>query len=62
MLDRIDFDAQFDQLPLPAQGSNREYDAKQLIKQFMTGIWCGVNRFEHCEVTRIDSNKADLGL
>ena len=54
MLDRMDFDAQLDQLPLPIQGSNRGYDAKQLIKQFMTSVWCGANRFEHCEVTRAD--------
>lgn len=54
MLDRMDFDAQLDQLPLPVQGSNRGYDAKQLIKQFMTSVWCGANRFEHCEVTRAD--------
>lgn len=54
MLDRMGFDEQLDKLPLPTQGSNRGYSANQLIKQFMTSIWCGANRFEHCEITRHD--------
>ena len=40
MLDRMGFDVQLDKLPLPVQGSNRGYDPKQLIKQFMTSVWC----------------------
>lgn len=54
MLDKMQFDALLDSLPLPAQGSNRGYKPKQLIKQFMSSIWCGANRFEHTEVTRQD--------
>lgn len=54
MLDRMDFDSQLDKLPLPAQGSNRGYDPRQLVKQFMTSVWCGANKFEHCEITRQD--------
>ena len=45
---------QLDKLPLPLPGSNRGYAPNQLIKQFMTSIWCGANKFEHCEVTRHD--------
>ena len=54
MLDRMNFDEQLDKLPLPVQGSNRGYAPSQLIKQFMTSVWCGANKFEHCEVTRHD--------
>jgi hypothetical protein len=39
---------------LPVQGSNRGYDPMQLIEQFLIGVWCGANRFEHMEVTRHD--------
>lgn len=54
MLDRMNLDEQLDKLSLPAQGSNRGYAPSQLVKQFMTSIWCGANKFEHCEVTRHD--------
>lgn len=54
MLEKMQFDAFLDTLPLPCQGSNRGYNPKQLIKQFMTSIWCGANKFEHTEVTRQD--------
>jgi len=39
---------------LPLKGSNRGYDPEQLIEQFLIGVWCGANRFEHMEVTRHD--------
>ncbi|MCX7745253.1 MAG: transposase, partial [Flavobacteriales bacterium] len=54
MLEKMDFDACLDHLPLPQQGSNRGYSPTQLIKQFITSIWCGANKFEHTEVTRQD--------
>ena len=50
----MNLDEQLDKLPLPVKGSNRGYDPKQLIKQFMTSVWCGANKFEHCEITRYD--------
>ena len=40
MLDRISFDEQLNKLRLPLQDFNRGYDPSQLIKQFMTSIWC----------------------
>jgi hypothetical protein len=55
MLDRMDFDSCLNGLDLPGQGSNRGYRADQLIKQFMTSVWCGANKFEHTEVTRQDA-------
>lgn len=54
MLDKMDFDACLDHLDLPEQGSNRGYSSSQLIKQFITSVWCGANKFEHTEVTRHD--------
>jgi len=54
MLDKMQFDKCLSSLKLPMQGSNRGYNPIQLIKQFMTSIWCGANRFEHTEVTRQD--------
>jgi hypothetical protein len=54
MLDQMNFDDALRQLELPAAGSNRGYAPAQLVKQFLTSVWCGANRFEHCEVTRHD--------
>jgi hypothetical protein len=54
MLDRMQFDCVLSDLPLPEQGSNRGYSSQQLIKQFLTSVWCGASKFEHCEVTRQD--------
>lgn len=54
MLDKMRLDKCLSSLDLPRQGSNRGYNPIQLIKQFMTSIWCGANRFEHTEVTRQD--------
>lgn len=54
MLNKMQFDEILGDLSLPAQGSNRGYSPEQLIKQFMTSIWCGANKFEHTEVTRQD--------
>lgn len=54
MLEKMDFDSCLDGLDLPEQGSNRGYSSHQLIKQFITSVWCGANRFEHTEVTRQD--------
>lgn len=54
MLDHIGFDAALAASELPQPGSNRGYRPEQLIMQFMLGVWCGANRFEHGEVTRHD--------
>lgn len=54
MLDRIGFDDCLKDLPMPVSGSNRGYPSDQLVKQFITSVWCGANRFEHTEVTRQD--------
>jgi hypothetical protein len=54
MLEQMNFDSVLEQLELPAPGSNRGFAPQQLIKQFLTSVWCGANRFEHCEVTRQD--------
>lgn len=55
MLDHIGFDAALAGSDLPQPQSNRGYRPEQLIVQFMLGVWCGANRFEHGEVTRQDT-------
>ena len=54
MLDKMGFDQLLAQCNLPQPGSNRGYSPEQLINQFIASVWCGVNRFEHTEVTRQD--------
>ena len=54
MLKKMCFDQSLSDIGLPQPGSNRGYSPEQLIKQFMTSVWCGANRFEHCEITRQD--------
>ena len=55
MLDHLGFDAALTTAGLSQSRSNRGYGPEQLMTQFMLLIWCGVNRFEHAEVTRHDS-------
>ena len=54
MLDKINFDSILQELGLPESGSNRGYSSNQLVKQFITSVWCGANKFEQTEVTRQD--------
>lgn len=52
--DRMGFDELPETLDLPIQGSNRGYCTSQLIRQFITGVWCGANKSDHTELTRQD--------
>jgi hypothetical protein len=54
MLEKMQFQEALENAPLPIQGSNRGYDPKQLILNFLISVWCGANCFEHLEVTRQD--------
>lgn len=54
MLEKMQFDGCLSSLQMPEPGSNRGYEPKQLVKQFITSIWCGANKYEHAEVTRHD--------
>lgn len=54
LLDYIGFKEYLREIGLPERGSNRGYDSVQIITSFMIGVWCGANRFEHLEVTRMD--------
>jgi len=54
MLDQMGLSSALSDIGLPAPGSNRAYSPEQLILQFMLGVWCGANRFEHGEITRHD--------
>jgi hypothetical protein len=39
---------------LPVQYSSRGYAIPVILESFITGIWCGANRFLHTEATRSD--------
>ncbi|MES2677421.1 MAG: transposase [Pseudomonadota bacterium] len=54
MLDRMGFVSALENCGLPVSASNRGYSPTQLIQQFMISIWCGANRYEHTEITRMD--------
>jgi len=41
-------------LCLPVSGSNRGYDAVQIIESFWVGMWIGASRFTHCGWLRFD--------
>jgi hypothetical protein len=58
--DRLGFFEQLREIGLPEPGSNRGYQPEQLITQLLMSVWCGANRFEHCEVTRMDETLAGL--
>jgi len=55
MLEHLRFDDALVASDLPQPRSNRGYRPEQLIVQFLLGVWCGANRFEHGEVTRHDT-------
>ncbi len=46
------YDEILNDLNLPEPGSIRGYSTYHLVKQIITSVWCGANRFEHTEVTR----------
>jgi hypothetical protein len=54
LLDHLGLDSALANCGLPQPGSNHGYRPEQLLTQFMLSVWCGANRFEHCEVTRHD--------
>lgn len=56
VLDRSGFISYLHGLPLPVQGSNRGYPPAQLFLAFMSGLWCGVERYAHLDITRLDDN------
>jgi hypothetical protein len=56
MIDQSGFAAYLESLPLPLQGSNRGYPPVQLFMLFMSGIWCGAERFSHLDITRLDTS------
>jgi hypothetical protein len=56
MIDQSGFAKYLVSLPLPVQGSNRGYPPEQLFLQFMSGVWCGAERFAHLDIARLDVN------
>jgi hypothetical protein len=56
MMDEISFRSDISNCEaLPVSGSNRGYEAIDIIEAFMVSVWCGANRFLHTEVTRHDA-------
>lgn len=60
MLVSMNFDNEFSHWNFPLQNSNRGYNPKQLIEQFMVSIWCGGSRFVHNESIRFDTALANI--
>ncbi|MCL2000408.1 MAG: IS1380 family transposase [Planctomycetes bacterium] len=58
--DRLGFFEHLSEIGLPEPGSNRGYKPEQLITQLLISVWCGANRYEHCEVTRLDETLAGI--
>ena len=58
--DRLGFFDHLSHIGLPEPCSNRGYRPEQLLTQLLMSVWCGANRYEHCEVTRADKPLADI--
>ena len=43
-----------EELPLPKRGSNRSYQARQVIESFWLSIWTGASRYIHADWLRYD--------
>jgi hypothetical protein len=54
MIGQSGFATYLGNLPFPLQSSNCGYPPVQLFLLFMSGIWCGVERFSHSDITRLD--------
>ena len=54
MLDSIGIKKIMSELELPQKGSNRGYEAIQIIECFWTSIWIGAGRFSHSAYLRYD--------
>ncbi|WP_434782140.1 IS1380 family transposase [Ferrovum myxofaciens] len=60
MLDSMGFSEAVTTWGLPEPGSNRGYDPRQLVEQFLVSIWCGACRFSHLEMVRMDNTLVRL--
>jgi hypothetical protein len=56
MIDKSGFVSYLESLPLPEQGSHRGYSPIQLFLQFMSGVWCGAERYTHLDIMRLDNS------
>ena len=53
-IDQLGMDQYLKGLDLPQPGSNRGYDAKEVIESFWVNIWTGASRYNHCNNLRED--------
>ncbi|MDR1524072.1 MAG: IS1380 family transposase, partial [Tannerella sp.] len=56
MIDRSGFVSYPAGLPLPEQGSPRGYSPRQLFLHFMSGVWCGAERYTYLDIMRLDNS------
>jgi len=53
-LDKTEIKDTLDSIDFPQPGSNRGYDASEIILSFWLGIWTGASRYIHCDWVRYD--------
>ena len=59
-IDQTGIRDKLDNLDLPAPGSNRGYDPKQIVESFWLSIWTGASRYIHCDWLRYDRVLQDI--
>ena len=55
LLYKIKFREMLSNLAFPEPGSNRSYEAYEVIEPFLVSIWAGANRFSHTSSVSYDS-------
>ena len=53
-VDKLGIREKLEELPLPKRGSNRSYQASQVIESFWLSIWTGASRYIHADWLRYD--------
>ncbi len=60
LLDKIKFREMLSKQAFPEPGSNRSYEAYEVIEPFLVSIWAGANRFSHTSSVFYDSVLPDI--
>jgi hypothetical protein len=60
LLDKTQVYDGLNKLDLPVSGSNRGYDARDIVISFWLGIWTGASRYIHCDWVRYDKVLQDI--
>lgn len=59
-LDQVGVREKLGELDLPSPGSNRGYDAEQIVESFWLNVWTGASRYAHCNWLREDAVIRDI--